>query len=88
MGTRIAVVIPCRDDAEMLVACLDALARQQRRADRIIVVDNARSDDSAAVARAAGGEVLVGRVGGIGPGAAPRPDAAPTVCARVGRGAA
>ncbi|MDQ1203824.1 glycosyltransferase involved in cell wall biosynthesis [Microbacterium sp. SORGH_AS 862] len=78
MGMRIAVVIPCRDDAEMLAACLGALARQQRPADRIIVVDNASSDDSAAVARAAGAEVIVETVVGIWPAAAAGYDAAST----------
>lgn len=70
MGMRITVVIPCRDDADMLAACLRALAGQQRPADRIIVVDNASSDRSAAIAVSAGAEVVVeGRIG-IWPAAA------------------
>jgi glycosyltransferase involved in cell wall biosynthesis len=56
--TSISVVIPCRNDAEMLAVCLDALTRQTRRADEIIVVDNASTDDNAAVARAAGAKVV------------------------------
>lgn len=56
--TSISVVIPCRNDAEMLAACLDALAGQTRAADEIVVVDNASTDDSAAVARAAGARVV------------------------------
>jgi glycosyltransferase involved in cell wall biosynthesis len=56
--TSISVVIPCRNDAEMLAVCLGALARQTRRADEIIVVDNGSTDDSAAVARAAGAKVV------------------------------
>lgn len=76
MGIRIAVVIPCRDDAEMLAACLRALAAQQRPADRIIVVDNASSDDSASVARAAGAEVVAESLVGIWPAAAAGYDAA------------
>ncbi|WDG19306.1 glycosyltransferase family A protein [Microbacterium sp. Clip185] len=76
MGIRIAVVIPCRDDAEMLAVCLRALAAQQRPADRIIVVDNASSDDSASVARAAGAEVVAESLVGIWPAAAAGYDAA------------
>lgn len=54
----ISVVIPVKDDSELLARCLDALSAQTRRADEIIVVDNASSDDSAAVALAAGALVL------------------------------
>ena len=55
----ISVVIPVKDDAEMLQRCLRSLARQTRRADEIVVVDNGSTDDSAAVARAHGARVLV-----------------------------
>ncbi|MDQ1525521.1 MAG: hypothetical protein QOG18_134, partial [Microbacteriaceae bacterium] len=34
--TSLSVVIPCRNDAEMLAVCLDALSRQTRRADEIV----------------------------------------------------
>lgn len=67
---RIAVVIPCRDDAQLLAACLDALAAQTRPADQVIVVDNDSSDDSAAVARAAGATVAFEPRVGIWPAAA------------------
>ncbi|MDW4572224.1 glycosyltransferase [Microbacterium sp. M3] len=50
LASHIAVVIPCRDDAPYLDACLAALAAQTRPADRVIVVDNASTDASAAVA--------------------------------------
>ncbi|MBM9467907.1 glycosyltransferase family 2 protein [Nakamurella leprariae] len=54
----VAVVIPVLDDADMLRACLAALARQTRPPDRIVVVDNGSVDESAAVARAAGAVVV------------------------------
>lgn len=54
-GVRtVSVVIPTRNDAGMLKTCLQLLSRQTRPADEIIVVDNASSDDTAAVCRAAG----------------------------------
>jgi glycosyltransferase involved in cell wall biosynthesis len=43
MGT-ISVIIPCLDDAGYLTACLDALARQTRPADEVVVVDNGSTD--------------------------------------------
>ena len=54
----ISVVIPVKDDAEMLERCLDSLARQTRPADEIIVVDNGSSDASVAVAQAHGSTVF------------------------------
>lgn len=50
----IAVVIPSRNDAPMLAVCLAHLAVQTRRPDLVVVVDNASSDDTAAVCAAAG----------------------------------
>lgn len=67
---RIAVVIPCRDDAGYLDACLAALAAQTHPADRVIVVDNASADASAAVARRHGAEVVSESAIGIWPAAA------------------
>lgn len=61
----ISVVIPVWNDAEMLTACLRALARQTRPADEVIVVDNASTDDSAAVAVAAGARVICEPMRGI-----------------------
>ncbi len=52
LAPRVAVVIPCRNDAGYLDACLAALAAQTHPADLVIVVDNASTDASAAVARA------------------------------------
>lgn len=50
----LSVVIPVRNDAPMLAACLAALERQTRPADEILVVDNASSDATAEVCAAAG----------------------------------
>ncbi len=50
-------MIPVRDDAEGLRRCLRALAAQTLAPLEIVVVDNASSDDSAAVALAAGARV-------------------------------
>jgi hypothetical protein len=52
--STISVVIPSRNDAQMLAVCLAALARQTRRPDEIIVVDNGSTDNTAAVCLAAG----------------------------------
>ncbi|WP_194408822.1 glycosyltransferase family 2 protein [Microbacterium cremeum] len=67
---RIAVVIPCRDDAGYLDACLAALAAQSHPADRVIVVDNASTDASASVARRHGADVVAESAIGIWPAAA------------------
>ncbi|WP_341393087.1 glycosyltransferase family A protein [Arthrobacter sp. G119Y2] len=50
----ISVVIPSRNDAPMLAACLAALGRQTRPPDEVVVVDNGSTDDTAAVCSAAG----------------------------------
>ncbi|MCU1446883.1 glycosyltransferase family 2 protein [Cryobacterium sp.] len=72
----ISVVIPVYNDAQFLRTCLRALAQQRRRADEIIVVDNASTDDSAAVALAAGVRTVTEPVRGIWPAAAAGYDAA------------
>ena len=56
---RISVIIPVYNDAELLGVALDALARQTRQPDEIVVVDNASTDASAHVARSAGARVVV-----------------------------
>lgn len=55
---HISVIIPVYNDAELLGVALDALARQTRRPDEVIVVDNACTDTSARVARSAGARVI------------------------------
>ncbi|MFD1860492.1 glycosyltransferase family A protein [Aeromicrobium camelliae] len=65
------MVIPVRDDALALGACLDRLARQTVRPLEIVVVDNASSDDTVRVARARGARVVTESHVGI-PAAAAR----------------
>ena len=74
--TTVSVVIPVRDDSEMLARCLAALAVQTHPADEIVVVDNGSSDDSAAVARAAGARVVAEATPGIPQAASAGYDAA------------
>lgn len=75
MGT-ISVVIPSYNDAVFLNTCLVALAAQLRPADEIVVVDNASTDATALVARAAGARVVHEPMRGIWPAAAAGYDAA------------
>jgi glycosyltransferase involved in cell wall biosynthesis len=58
-------VIPVYNDADMLQACLNALAAQTRSADEVLVVDNASTDASAQVAHAAGARVVFEPTRGI-----------------------
>lgn len=62
---RVSVVIPAHNDAPLLEQCLAALAAQTRPADEVIVVDNASTDATAAVARNAGARLLSEPVRGI-----------------------
>ncbi len=75
MGT-ISVIVPSLDDAGYLAVCLDALAKQTRPADEVIVVDNGSTDATAEVARAAGARVVDQPVRGIWPATAAGFDAA------------
>lgn len=70
LPSHVTVVVPCRDDADFLEACLVALAAQTRPADRIIVVDNGSTDASADVARRYGAEVVEESTVGIWPAVA------------------
>jgi glycosyltransferase involved in cell wall biosynthesis len=49
--TRASVIVPVRDRADLLRACLDGLARQTQPGFEVIVVDDGSSDGSAEVAR-------------------------------------
>ena len=54
----LAVVVPARDEAAALPRLLGALAPQLGPVDELVVVDDHSSDDTAAVARAAGARVV------------------------------
>ncbi|MCT9820509.1 glycosyltransferase family 2 protein [Microbacterium sp. W1N] len=56
-AVTVSVVIPVKDDAVALRRCLRALQLQTRQPDEVIVVDNASTDASAAVAHDAGAVV-------------------------------
>lgn len=73
---RVSVVIPSFNDASLLRGCLAALAVQSRPADEIVVVDNDSTDDTAAVATAAGARVVHEPIRGIFPATAAGFDAA------------
>lgn len=75
-GPAVSVVVPARNDAAHLERCLRLLAAQTRPPDEIVVVDNASSDRTAEVARAAGARVVHEPVPGIPPAAAAGYDAA------------
>lgn len=68
MPLVISVVVPSYNDAVMLEQCLDALGKQTRPADEIVVVDNCSTDATVDVARAAGARVVSESLRGI-PGA-------------------
>lgn len=72
----VSVVIPVLDDGPHLRRCLRALAAQTTVADEIVVVDNASTDDSADIARAAGARVVFCGERGIPAAAAAGYDAA------------
>lgn len=72
----VSVVIPVRDDAPALRTCLASLAAQSPAPTEVVVVDNGSSDDTAAVARAAGARVVTETRVGIPAAAATGYDAA------------
>jgi GT2 family glycosyltransferase len=59
---RIAVIIVNWNSGSLLKKCLEALARQRRQPDRVIVVDNASADDSLRQAEPALGNAHVIRL--------------------------
>jgi cellulose synthase/poly-beta-1,6-N-acetylglucosamine synthase-like glycosyltransferase len=55
---RLVVLVPAHDEAAGIAATLDALDRQTRRPDRVVVIADNCTDDTAAIARAHGAEVV------------------------------
>lgn len=72
----VSVVIPVLNDAGPLAECLAHLARQSRRAEEVLVVDNGSTDGSAQLAREWGARVVEEPVRGIPAAAATGYDAA------------
>lgn len=60
------VVVPAYNEAARIGATLEALAAQTDTGFRLLVVDNGSADDTAAIARAFGAEVLVETEKGVG----------------------
>ena len=56
-GPLVSVLIPARDEAARIGACLDGLARQSYRRFELIVVDDGSTDGTAEVARAYAGRI-------------------------------
>ncbi|MBG6181592.1 glycosyltransferase family 2 protein [Arthrobacter sp. CAN_A1] len=76
MPPTLSVVIPCRNDGDLLALCLQALAGQTRRPLEVIVVDNGSTDATVAIAEAHGARVVTEPMVGIGAAAAAGYDAA------------
>lgn len=57
-GRAIAAIIPCKDEADRIVATVEAVLGLEG-VDKVVVVDDGSSDDTAAMADAAGAEVIV-----------------------------
>ena len=57
--SRIVALVPAHNEAAGIRATIDSLARQTRRADRVVVIADNSSDDTAAIAADAGAEVFV-----------------------------
>lgn len=70
MPPTLSVVIPCRNDGDLLALCLQALDGQTRQPLEVIVVDNGSTDSTVAIAEAHGARVVTEAVVGIGAAAA------------------
>ncbi len=66
----VGVVIPAHNAAATLSACLDAIKNSSRLPDRIVVVDDGSTDNTAELTQAAGVEVIATPDGPIGGAAA------------------
>ena len=55
---RVAVLVPAHNESTLIVATLDGLRAQMQVGDRLLVVADNCSDDTAELARAAGAEVI------------------------------
>jgi len=60
MGLTIAVIVCAYNEDRLLAGCLHSLRAQTRPPDEILVIDNASTDDTGAVARAVPGVRLIG----------------------------
>jgi glycosyltransferase involved in cell wall biosynthesis len=67
---HVAAVVPARDAADFLPTCLKALRSCDPPPCRIVLVDDGSRDDTAAIARAWGAEVIVNPGPATGPGLA------------------
>lgn len=76
----VSVVIPVKNDEELLRRCLRALALQARVADEVIVVDNGSTDGSAEIALLSGARVVTCTIPGIPAASAAGYDAATSDC--------
>ncbi|PRY55624.1 glycosyl transferase family 2 [Knoellia remsis] len=54
----VAAIIPCKDEGERIVATVEAVLGLEH-VDRVVVVDDGSTDDTAAAAHAAGADVIV-----------------------------
>ncbi len=75
-GPRVSVVVPAKDDAALLAACLRTIEAQRLQPDEVIVVDNGSTDGSREVAEGWGARLLTEDAPGVGAAAATGYDAA------------